>query len=382
MKARYKVAIGLAGLAVVGAALAPELGFGQQTSDRDSSLDKIVTKRFEDVNANQVFAWLAEQGFSFVVKDGEFAHTRVTLNLDHQTLRDAANSVADALGGHWDLNGKVFVFHRGNGFKMLPKDDGGFVWSDSQAPHVPFLFDGDGQIPKDQQKKWEDWGKKFGQHMKGFQFQMPDMNFDMPDSGWTPEQKKQFEKKWEDWGKKFGDQMKDFHFDSGSHKMTPEQERAFEKQMEEMSKMLEKQFQGGKFPFDGKNMDPKMWQKFGEGWEKWGQEFGKGFGGDGQAPPAPPVPPMPPSSGSKEGSNFMRIRIDGTGDAAVVESGGVRALLNSLSPGQKDALKDKGYLTPNDLTEEQSAKLGHLPSGGQWTMSFSQNGDSIEIRNR
>src|SRR5579862_4417767 len=93
MKARYKVAIGIASLAVVGGILTPRMGFGQQslvTAVHDPALDKTVTKQFEDVNVNEVFAWLVEQGFSFVVDDREFDHARVTMNIDHKTLWEAA----------------------------------------------------------------------------------------------------------------------------------------------------------------------------------------------------------------------------------------------------------------------------------------------------
>jgi hypothetical protein len=103
MKVRYKVAIGVAGLAVAGGVLTPQLGFGQDVfrPTHEAALDKIVTKHFEDVNVNEVFAWLVEQGFSYAIKDADFNATRVSMNIDHQSLWDAANSLADVLGGHW-----------------------------------------------------------------------------------------------------------------------------------------------------------------------------------------------------------------------------------------------------------------------------------------
>lgn len=509
MKARYKVAIGIAGLAVVGGVLTPRLVFGQQPliANHDGILDKIVTKQFEDVNVNEVFAWLVGQGFSFVVDDREFDQARVTMDIDHKTLGEAANSLASALGGRWEKKGAVYVFRRDEPLGYLSADsaNGGEAWIPSSEPlkwlptadaaQTPgqgmdpkqseefskgmekwaqqfadqmknFKFDfpntqgyGDGSKMTPEQKrafekKWEDWGQKFGAQFKNFKFGFPNMKgfdadkmtpeqkkafekkwedwgnkfseqfkdfkFDMPDmkgfeysdgdSKMSPEQRKAFEKKMQDWGEQFGSQMKNFNFSvpnmpnfnyqwkgdgmnpeqekafekqmkdwgdnfgkemkqynfkSDQHDLTPEQRRVLEKNMKELEKNLHQQFGNGNFPFKGKD-----WQNFGDNWAKWGQQFGKGFGDGSGRLPTPPT-----EDGDSDGPTVDHVHVQ----RAEGGSEDLKSLLQSLSSSQRETQTSRGYLTPSDLTEEQRGYF-HVPSGDNWVLKFTLDGNSVEIR--
>ncbi|HEY3781798.1 MAG TPA: hypothetical protein VGL56_11995 [Fimbriimonadaceae bacterium] len=407
MKTRYKIAIGCAGLVTLGAALWPQLSFAQQTSGKADSLHKVVSKRFDNANASQVLAWLVEEGFNYVAKDNEFADARVSLNIEHKTVKQAADDLADALGGHWVRDNGVFVFHKGE--------------RTADGRDFEFSFNNDAMDQanaKDWQKQSQDWAKwgaeyakqaqsQFGpdsqsmkelqEKMKGLADQMRNVQIDpgmmkdltekieklkkekgFKDGEMTPKQKEEFEKEMKAWGEKFSKQFGD-----------GKQWEQFGKGMEDWGKGFDKDHKNFNFKEFSPNMgDQKQWERYGKDMEVWGKAFAKEHpnGGvyDGKdMPPMFPMPAVPPLKGFD--SPPMPPAVEGNAWPAEpprrISGSNVKAALRSLTGTQKSLMESKGYLTPSDLTNEQRDLL-NLPASGTWDLDFKIDGAELRIKDR
>lgn len=388
----YKVVLALAGLGVAGTIGLPALGIGQDRTDQahgraghDSSLDRRVTAHFEHAGAEEVLAWLRQEGFNFVVKDASVSDQKITLSVENQPLWDVAQSIASALGGGWSREGDVYTFHKGmdymfDGLSMPLSDGKGIPFAEGK----PFMFTAPGG--------------------KGF-------NFDgMGSKDWS-----QFGKQWAEWGKKFGEQ---FGKDGGTNwsftvpDLPQEPQTEYDKNAPEWKAYKEKM---------------RAWaKKFSEQFKNWNPNFGK----DGKTFVIPPLPPMPKMNGDlkgyyyvtpdssgpeihtfrvKPGGNWIeddsgakgeggqRVRVygdDGSGarawvgndgDMRLEGSGGVNSdqvkrALKTLSAAQREKMSSRGYLTPSDLTAEQRTILNGMPTRGHWSMSFDVDGQRFDLR--
>jgi hypothetical protein len=443
MQTRYKVTMALASLIAVGTAGLAQIGSAQTKAPRaqsfiwdggeiappqrhDSSLDKIVSKRFDHVQAAEVLAWLAEQGFSFVIRDSELTGARVSISIHEQPLWDAVRALGDALGGHWQREGNVYVLHQGRGMEMQ-----GFA----SDPFAQQYMDGDW---KKYAGQWEEYAKKFGKEYKdggpqtftwtpatpdGHMAPMPPMPPmhampPMPPMGG-----------WNDVGPSAGPR--------GDH--SPRMFTYTGKPGDPPVAIMP----GGK----EYKLDSEAWQRYGEEMSKWAKRYAeeaKRNGGhmDGNMPPMPPMPPLPPMDGGHgfmapgsdddhvyivkpdgDGPRTGKIRVEKHDDGTYIfrDGGGVMTtprsdeehrvqiekrlhdgtpaghvrtpgamgghegnagdrILHSLTPEQRAVSKSRGYLRASELTPEQ---LEMLPMGsrkGRWTIKFNVNGDSIEIR--
>jgi hypothetical protein len=117
--------LGLAGIGL--AAQDPPFDFQVAAPTQDSAQvavvsDPVQTQKQEGVSAHfrdakvaEVLAWLEQQGVNFVLSDPAIKDRTITLNIDGQPLDDVVDSIASALGGHWEHKGKIRVFHSGTG---------------------------------------------------------------------------------------------------------------------------------------------------------------------------------------------------------------------------------------------------------------------------
>ena len=77
-----------------------------------SILSKNVSGELKNAPIAEVVSWLSGQGLSFVIKDGD-VDGLLTMSIKDQPLDQAAEAIADALGGHWVRHGNVFTWHKG-----------------------------------------------------------------------------------------------------------------------------------------------------------------------------------------------------------------------------------------------------------------------------
>ncbi|MBX3119503.1 MAG: hypothetical protein KF784_10585 [Fimbriimonadaceae bacterium] len=85
----------------------------------------------------------------------------------------------------------------------------------------------------------------------------------------------------------------------------------------------------------------------------------------------------------KMGSEEMKKAMEKMKDTKVSWNGKdpieFEKLLKSLTPKQKELMKSRGHLTPEDLTPQQRELLGKLPDG-KYTLSFSKDGQTFTIK--
>ena len=99
-----------------------------------------VSVRFHDSKVGDVLSWLERQNVSFMVADPGLKDREITLSIQDQPLDSVIDSIATALGGHWERKGAIRVFKEGS-------------WGDFgmfQAPNMKILEKGlDGLPPLD-----------------------------------------------------------------------------------------------------------------------------------------------------------------------------------------------------------------------------------------
>lgn len=57
-------------------------------------------------------------------------------------------------------------------------------------------------------------------------------------------------------------------------------------------------------------------------------------------------------------------------------------ILKSLTPEQRKLQSERGYLTPDDLTDAQKKMLGGLPEGGNWTVTIAVDGQKLTLKSK
>jgi hypothetical protein len=161
----------------------------------------------------------------------------------------------------------------------------------------------------------------------------------------SPEMGKEMEKRAKEMEMRFGKdsdfakEMKAFKMENGKmRELTAKEREAMMKDLEIRMKDL-KDFSMPALP---KMPDlPKTWVK-------------------GQAtPPIPAIPAVP-------------ARVLGRGD--------ISEIAKTLTPAQREKNKSQGFLYWSDLTKEQQAKLGASTWSGNWTITYSRDGESFTIK--
>lgn len=322
MKAGYRLAAGAGALVLTAAIALPALGFGQDDQPRtyvlaqhDEKLDRTVSHHFDHANVNEVLAWLVQQGFSYVVNDRDFGpDTTVTLDFNHVTVREAAHALADALGGHWEREGKVYVFRDGRA-EALGEGWGGGSYALAMPPSANFdsekmrrqMEEMQRNMPHFDSQKLQQQIEKMQRNMPHFdseklQRQMEEMKKNMPhfDSEKLERQLEEGDRNRVD----AEDMAKRIMQEHAKHKggqfgwsgnMSPEQEKAFKKSMEEWGRTFSKQFEG-QAPRVWVAPDNEAWREYGRKMEEWGrrvEEEARRHKGDEDHMVLPPMPKMP-----------------------------------------------------------------------------------------
>lgn len=300
------------------------------------SNDKTLTKSFNNATAKEVFDWMKSQKLNFVVDVTQIPDKRVTLSFDKVPADTAIRAISRALGFGWAREGEVFVLSQSPVMnRFMPE---GLDWARAGSQMPDFM------------KEWEVpfFGKPGD---KDFLSDVMVLPYFGDGQDLTPEQKK----KWEEWSKKFGESFGR----EWSERFTPE--------------MLEKlKGEGRVFRFGPEFFDGKDGERFKivvpEGFEM--------------------------SDEHKKALEQARVEIrklqDGTlkqlkelnlGEGGVFRMNGmnINKLKESLSAGQKEIMKNKGYLELGDLTEEQKKYLGDLPKGAQVKLKLDGSTTSISI---
>lgn len=323
----YKIALAASAAVAAGAIGIPQIAHSQERAQEaprvyvgaeDPKLREIVTVRFNDASVREVLDWLGQRGVSYVVDDSELLSRHVSLNIDHQPLRDAVRAFADVLGGHWEKHNNVYTFHKG---RAVDGVDGSFFRSFAMPqtqfkdlgqlpeqrffPNTKDIPNFNGQDMEKFGKEMEKWGENFAKSFEG-------KNFEGQGRKMTPEEEKKFRQDMEKWGqnfrqnfnfnfkdmdkfqglspediKKLHQGMEKFHQNFNSkdmqglygRNMTPEQRKKFEQEMA-------KAHQNFRFDFNSKDMpkwhsqgdmNPEEMKKFHQDMEKWQQDFQKNF---------------------------------------------------------------------------------------------------------
>ncbi|MEQ1934177.1 MAG: hypothetical protein ABL962_09920, partial [Fimbriimonadaceae bacterium] len=83
--------------------------------DLDTALQQRVSA---DINGTfaDVVKWLRTTGLSFTIADNDLSSRKISVKLENQPLKDAMDSIAEAMGGKWVKKGEIYTFSRGNLF--------------------------------------------------------------------------------------------------------------------------------------------------------------------------------------------------------------------------------------------------------------------------
>lgn len=368
---------------------------------------KSISVRFKDASASDVLDWLSNQGVSFVTSEVP-KNAKVTLNLNNVPLSDAVEAIGAALGGGWERRGSVYVFRNGV-FMAMP--GAGFTAKAMPMNEASRAF---GMDDPAQAKKWADYAK---QMEKRFGENSPFSKDIQKRFGENSRFSKDIQQQFGENGDFARNMQKQFGPGSPFEKQMREQMKGQgvdQKQWEEMRKQMEKEMGPGS-PFQ-KQMQ-EMQKQFGANspFHKQMQEQFKGFEGhpfmDGKDFPkfdmkfnseafakamkareealkgleermrvsdkGTFVPPLnDPRFSDMQSFKFVMPKM---GDFSF---GGqdLKGVAKSLTPAQREKNKKQGFLYWSDLTPEQQQKMGMKEASGNWSITYSNNGESFTVK--
>lgn len=381
---------------------------GQQ---HDARLDKTVTIHIEGTVAD-VVKWLTDQGVSFVISDDNLSQKKLMINMVDQPLKDVVGAIADAMGGRWQKRGNVYAFQSAGSFPFgsdnlpgmtmdgdmklfTPKGDGkSFMFKGDDGKEHTFVipkFDGD-------QFKW------LGEDGKGLDMVIPKMDGDK--MTWKDKDGKvhSFNMpkmdgkvfKWSGDGKDFdmvipkmdGDKMtwkdKDgkVHtfdmpkFDGDKMKWMGDDGKAFEFAMPKMNgdKMTWKGEDGKVRTFTMPKVDGKNFV--------WVDKDGKSHKMDLKGLDGKDGKPFVWSGEDGKAFQFSFPKVGKGMNWTSIGKADISKLLKSLTATQKAKMKKQGYLKASDLSASQRQMLGGLSGSGNWSFTFSQDGQKVTIKNK
>ena len=284
-------------------------------------MDRLVSIQFTNASASDVLKWLSKQNVNFVANVNKLPKSKVTMSVSQVPLHEALETVAECLGGSWQVKGSTLIFQNGmfHTMSFAPAKAGTLKSFET----VPFgEMKSFGKMDKDQMKAFEKSMLQFknGQSMMSQDFlkQMEDMK------GLTSE------------GKAF------------TFKMDP-------KQLAEWKSLGMKDGKSFTYKWDPKQMEEL--KAFGM------MNNGKGFKWDPKS--------FADMKGMTALKGFTFKKID------------IGKFKKSLSNAQKELMKKQGHLKLSDLTESQRGMLFDKTSGemtGDFTFVFSSDSDKITIK--
>ncbi len=329
---------------------APVMSYYQMGGlSRMKGMDKPISVHFTNATAADVLKWLAKQNVNFVTNVDKMPKSKITVNLTHVPLHEALETVAESLGGSWQVNGSTLVFQTGR-----------MSWSTAPmaVPGMRINSLG-GDIFMDPKAFSNFDSKQFGE-LKSLKGLGGDM-FVSPKgfAKMDPSQMKAFEKSMSD----LNIHLKDMP------KMDPSQMKAFEKSMTDMKLQMKKmpkidaQMLEELKSLKGLGADEKT---FNFKLDHNSKDMLKSFSKDGKTFSFG-------SGNSLFGKGFTFKKIDGA------------KFIKSISPAQRELMTKQGYLKFSDLTQEQrnmmfDGSTKSLPEN--FTFMFSADGEKVTIKNK
>ncbi len=322
------------------------------------SNDKTLTKSFTNATAKEVFDWMKSQKLNFVVDVTKIPDKKLTLSFDNVPAETAIRAVSRALGFGWAREGDVFVLSQDpllnrtlfgqdhDRLRMLRElnvpftgksnnfdFDFDFDMPDFDFDFIPYM--GDGQDLTPEQKKMEEWAKRFGETMS------------------------------REWSGKFSKEMMEKMKADGMIEIGPMIYRSLEP-LKELELILP----------EGKDLTPEQKKKLEEARIKIQKLH------ENELKHLKDMKIRVGEMSDKERAEMkkhieeMRMKI-GDGKVHRIGSMDLKKLKESLTPEQKKFMKEKGYLELSDLTTEQKKMLGDLPPNAKVKLNL--NGDSMSI---
>lgn len=325
-----------------------------------ASSSQKITVSFRDVKASEILAWLEKHGVNFVVSSDDVPDKKFTINVEDQPIDDVLDVMASTLGGHWEQDHGIRVFHKGLsqfGVARLGVGSPYTVFTTPSAPAVPPMpplmkmppmppmhampifpkkADGKPMTSEEMQKyigskefqdKMEAWGKQFEQKFdnKEFQQRMEQWSKDVQ-KNFGPD----FQKKMQDFAKENAQQYKSFTYTSpDAMKLNVEAQK------------MRVQADAARAQADAARISSERFRILSRGTSR------------------------------TTTSTTTTMSFDGLD---------VQKFIKDLTAEQKDKQRKRGYILFSDLTPEQKKAIGGKPEGN-FTITFKVNGDEVTIKN-
>ena len=76
-------------------------------------MNRKVSVKFNNASASEVLRWLSKQNVNFVANVDKLPKSKITMNVSNVPLSEALESVAESLGGMWQVKGSTLIFRTG-----------------------------------------------------------------------------------------------------------------------------------------------------------------------------------------------------------------------------------------------------------------------------
>lgn len=299
-------------------------------------MDRKVSVNLNNVTAADALKWVGKQNVNYVVNLDTLPKSKISLNMKDVPLSEALSSIADVLGGHWQVKGSTLLFRGGFGFFSAPLAPMGQTRMfapgqtfrfDTKAFEMPdmktFKFDGKVLTPREFEKMHGEMGK----HLHDFKFDKETMD--------------KLHKELGTLGK-----MHDFKFDKDT--------------MEKLHKELGSL---GKLHIDGQELSKEQRAKF----EK---DLSIALKAKDSA-----LLQLKDGEKLNSLSKFQALGFKKVDSAK---------LLKSLTAGQREIMKKQGFLKISDLTKEQKEMIFTDPKAeikGDFSFILNLDGEKLTIKN-
>ncbi|HMS53932.1 MAG TPA: hypothetical protein PKA27_00900 [Fimbriimonadaceae bacterium] len=278
---------------------------------------KRVSVNFKNATLQEVTDWLSSHGLSYVMKI-EPGDARLTINIVDQPLKDAANAIAEAMGGRWVQSGNVFTFTKGSRNMVFTR---GLELDEQGLAKLKELKGLDEKALQEHLGKIKEL-RIDPKNFQGFTWEGKDM-------------KPLDEKAMKELEQRLG-KIKEFKFD-------PKEMKGFK-------------FEGKEFkPFDEKSM-----KEFNERMEKWSKEIGK----DGKA-------------FVWDGKALEGFKMD---EGLALRMQDLDKLMESITKDQWALHEKQGHLKWSDLTPAQQKMMGNGKADKNWSVSISKDGKTLNFK--
>lgn len=333
-----------------------------------------ITAQFRNSKASEVLDWIEKRGVNFIVNDGDIKQdATVTLSVTDVPIEVVLDSLAAALGGHWERRDKIRVFHKG------------------QAPVYPGFFGGQGATahtfptPPMPPMSMEVPAQAFKLNGKAFDAKAFDKDFEKRMKDMASEMEKKFGPEFQ---KKLEESMKDvkvYTFEDGA------QFRALQgKEREEVMKRVEIDRKAALK--DAEKMRKEAMKMAEEARKEAGQARKEALRDAERAR----------AEGARVREEGARVRIEALKSRDIngtlfrvaparegrrtfitpsfpVDGMDMGKFLKSLTSSQKDTQEKRGFIRYNDLSREQKHLLGVRPDG-KFEIRLKVNQDEVVVR--